>query len=155
LALLNIRGCPKVTRMTYIGKVQGHVFSARAELDMINPTSGPYVMLILIPYPLSHRAQYVPGGNRGMSQPGPPHISIFVFSMINYIECPGMERPLLFSARVGSGRLNLRYRFDISCRLICILFPVNLEQNRIFIDEDNSLLAGIFLKSRMEKADGS
>jgi hypothetical protein len=79
--------------MTHNSKVQVNVFalvkifnavpspsfSAAAELRIINPTTGPYVMLILFSYLLIWRAQYTLGDNMGTSHLGTPYISILDF----------------------------------------------------------------------------
>jgi hypothetical protein len=67
-------------------------FSAPAELRMLSLTIRPYVMLILISYPLIHRAQYILGVRR-----------------------------CRIPSQGGSGRLNLQCRSDISLYLISIL----------------------------------
>jgi hypothetical protein len=59
-------------------------FSAPAELRMINPTTGPFVMLILISNHLTYRAQYILG--------------------VRLNRIPSKD---------GSGRLNLQCRFGI------------------------------------------
>jgi hypothetical protein len=60
-------------------------FLAPAELRMINPTTGPYVMLIRISYIWNCRAQYILGVRQGR-----------------------------IPSKDGCGRLNLQCRFDIS-----------------------------------------
>jgi hypothetical protein len=88
--------------MMYISKVQGNVFaflqifnaippssfSAPAELRMISPTADPYVVLILISHPFTHRAQCILGVRR--------------------CRMPSKD---------GSGRLNLQCRSKISLHL--------------------------------------
>ncbi len=86
----------------YYFKVQGNVFaldqifnaipspsfSAPAEVRMINPATGPYVMLIRISHLWNYRAQYILG-----------------------------VRQSRIPSKGGSGRLNLQCRFDTSLYL--------------------------------------
>ena len=80
------------------------LFSAPAELRMINPTTGPYVMLILISYPFTRRAQYILGVRR--------------------CRIPSQD---------GSGMLNLQWRFTFLCTLEIYIIPVTLGQVLHFI----------------------
>ncbi len=88
--------------MKYNSKAQGNVFalvqifnaipspsfSAPAELRMLNPFTGPLPLLILIPYLLSVRAQYILGVRQGR-----------------------------IPSKDVCGRLNLQWRSDISLYL--------------------------------------